>query len=76
MPTADGTGDRAATVKDARRLGLLPSDTGILSVLDKPALGKWKCDQVALAALLTPKSAEESEGYWCDRVCDAADLGS
>ena len=84
VPTADGTGDRAATVKDARRLGLLPSVTGILSVLDKPALGKWKCDQVALAALRTPKSPDESEGYWCERVCDAAfrqvddaaDLGS
>ena len=28
VPTADGTGDRAATVIDARRLGLLPSVTG------------------------------------------------
>ncbi len=84
LPTADGRGERPTTIKDAKRLGLFPSVTGILSVLAKPGLEKWKLDQVALACLRTPKTRDESVDYWCTRVRDvafeqveeAADLGT
>ena len=69
---ADGSGDRATTIKDARRLGLLPSVTSIIGILAKPALETWKMNQVALATLRTPKTEAETAEYWCQRVCDAA----
>jgi hypothetical protein len=72
LPTSDGRGERPTTVRDAKRLGLYPSVTSILSILAKPGLEKWKLDQVALACLRTPKTAEESEDYWCGRVRSAA----
>lgn len=72
LPTADGRGERPTTIKDAKRLGLYPSVTSILSILAKPGLEKWKLDQVALATLRTPKTPDESEEYWCNRVRNAA----
>ncbi|MBX3744141.1 MAG: hypothetical protein KF833_02425 [Verrucomicrobiae bacterium] len=84
LPTSDGRGERPTTIRDAKRLGLYPSVTGILGILAKPGLEKWKLDQVALATLRTPKAQEESEDYWCNRVRtvafeqveQAADLGT
>lgn len=81
---ADGSGDRATTITDAKRLKLLPSVTGVMGLLAKPALESWKMNQVALATLRTPKGEGEAEDYWCRRVRDAAfeqveqaaDLGS
>ncbi len=72
LPTADGKGERPTTIRDAKRLGLFPSVTGILSILAKPGLEKWKLDQVALATLRTPKQPDESPDYWCNRVRNAA----
>lgn len=81
---ADGVGERATTLRDARKLELLPSVTGILQVMAKPSLEDWKMQQVALAALRTVKQESESVEYWVRRVIDAsqeqvevaADLGS
>ena len=70
--TADGSGERATTIRDARRMGLYPSVTSILGILAKPGLEKWKLNQVALATLRTPKVDAESEDYWCNRVRNAA----
>jgi hypothetical protein len=70
--TADGSGERATTIRDARRLGLYPSVTSILGIMAKPGLEKWKLNQVALATLRTPKEDAESEEYWCNRVRSAA----
>jgi len=72
MPTADGSGERPTTIRDARRMNLYPSVTSILGVLAKPGLEKWKLDQVALATLRSPKQPEESLEYWCSRVRNAA----
>jgi len=80
-----GDGDRATTITDARRLGLLPSVTNVLGVLSKPQLEKWKMRQVALASLrVQPKAQEEPAEYFAERVIDeafqqvedAADLGT
>ncbi len=72
MPLANGSGERATTLRDARRLGLYPSVTSILGILAKPGLEKWKLNQVALATLRSPKDEAESEDYWCNRVRNAA----
>lgn len=37
---------RATTLADARKLGLLPSVTTILGILDKPQLTDWKLEQI------------------------------
>lgn len=84
MPTNDGSGQRATTIRDARRYGLYPSVTSILGILAKPGLEKWKLDQVAQATLRLPKQEDESVEYWCNRVRSeafgqveqAADMGT
>ena len=84
MLKKDGEGTRATTLADARKLGLLPSVTSIIGVLDKPALANWKMDRAALAAVANPKQPDESEEYWLARVrsaamqeaATAADMGS
>ena len=42
---------RPTTIKDAIAMGLLPSVTTIISILDKPQLQDWKNEQVAKAGL-------------------------
>lgn len=81
---ANGDGERATTLADARKLGLIPSVTTILGVMSKEALTTWKVNQAILAALKSPKQDTESEDYYCRRIADAsmeqvaeaADLGS
>jgi len=84
LPKSSGNGDRDVTIKDARRLHLLPSVTSILKMLAAPGLETWRQNQVILAGLRCPKTPEESEEYYCKRVHaaafeqvdEAADLGS
>ncbi len=49
QPTKKGAKNpfRATTIRDAKEQGLLPSITGILSVIDNPALNRWKMGKVA-----------------------------
>ena len=42
--------ERDTTLRDARKLNLLPSVTEIINVIDKPALTNWKLKQVTRAA--------------------------
>ncbi len=46
---------RPTTVRDARKLGLLPSVTNVLGVINKPELVEWKMTQAVLAALTLPR---------------------
>lgn len=68
IQNADGDGTRPTTLADARKLGLFPSVSSILQLLDKPGLDKWKMEQVALAGLRLKKDKKESEDYYIDRV--------
>lgn len=66
---AKGTGQpRPTTLTDARKLGLLPSVTSILYVLDKPALNDWKVEQGVLAVLTTPRLPGEADDAFVHRV--------
>lgn len=75
---------RPTTLRDARKLKLLPSVTTILNVAAKPALVAWMQRQVLLAALTLPKRPDESEEAYLDRIIDdskqqgraAADAGT
>lgn len=64
----DGSGMRAPTIADARKLGLLPSVTKIIGILDKPELNNWKLEQGILAVLSTPKKEGESLDAFVHRV--------
>jgi hypothetical protein len=67
--TVEGkTGVRNTTLRDARKLGLLPSVTTINGMLSKAGLDTWKQQQVLLAALTLPRSENESEQEWLSRV--------
>ena len=76
--------DRATTLRDARKLDLIPSVTTIIGVAAKPGLERWKQEQVLLSALTLPRKEGESESDWLDRVIDdsketgraAADFGT
>lgn len=67
VPSLKGA-PRATTLRDARKLGLLPSVTNILGVIAKPELTAWLQEQAVLAALTLPRVAGESEDAFAKRV--------
>lgn len=60
------------TVVHARKLGLLPSVTNILSILRKEALEDWKQEQLVRACLDLQRGDTESEHDYVNRVVDKA----
>lgn len=66
--TIGKTGERATTLRDARKEGLLPSVTTIINLMSKPALSSWLQQQVLLAALTLPRESNEPEQEWLKRV--------
>jgi len=66
--TIGKTGERPTTLRDARKLGLLPSVTTINGMLSKAGLDTWKQQQVLLAALTLPRADGEAEQEWLARV--------
>lgn len=64
---------RPTTVKDARKLGLVPSVTNILAMKAKPALDVWKQDNAILAALNTERRPGESEKDWHSRIAEESE---
>ena len=60
--------ERNTTLRDARKMGLLPSVTTIISQLAKPGLEIWKQQQVLLSALTLNRYPMESEVDWLNRV--------
>lgn len=78
-----GKGLRDATLRDARELGLLPSVTSILKVINKPELENWKQEQAILSALTLPRLENEPIEVFARRIVEdsqaqaseAADFG-
>lgn len=77
---------RPADLRDARKLGLLPSVTTLLKLLHKPDLQSWIVEQACLAVLTSPRSDGEELDAFVRRVLQdekhqdqerdaAADLG-
>ncbi len=75
---------RATTLRDARKLNLLPSVTNIIGVIAKPELTAWLQEQAVMAALTLPRLPGESEDAFARRVVEdsqttrdgAADFGT
>lgn len=71
VPNASKPGQmRSPTVRDARKLGLVPSVTSILRVVAKPGLEAWKQEQLLLAALTLPRRKDESDEDFAKRVVE------
>lgn len=67
---SDNGNPRPTTLRDARKLGLVPSVTTIMKVINKPALTQWMQTQVLLSALTLPKKPNESEAEYIARILD------
>ena len=63
----DGS-ERPATLRDARKMGLVPGVSTILGCCDKPGLNIWKIDQAIMAALTLPRIEGESSDSFVARV--------
>jgi hypothetical protein len=59
---------RSTTLRDARKLGLLPSVTTIMKAAASPGLEAWKLNQMMLAALTLPRADGESEESFVKRI--------
>jgi hypothetical protein len=76
VTTAEGL-ERSTNLRDARKLGLLPSVTNVLGVIAKPELVAWKMEQVITAALTLPRGANEPlDGFALRVAADAQARGS
>lgn len=69
VPYADPSkGMRPTTLRDARKLGLLPSVTTVLRVLNRPALTAWLIEQACLTVLTAPRLENEPLDAFVTRV--------
>lgn len=76
--------ERDTTLRDARKLDLVPSVTTILRVAAAPGLDLWKQQQVLKAAISVPRLENEAEADWFTRImqvsketsAEAADRGT
>lgn len=59
---------RNTTLRDARKLNLVPSVTTILGQIAKPGLQTWLNQQILLSALTLPRNEDEQEAAWLERV--------
>lgn len=59
-------------IRHARKLGLLPSVTSIIRIMARPALERWKAEQLALAALTLPRGAGEPDAVYLRRLAKDA----
>lgn len=58
---------RPTTLRDARKLGLVPSVTTINGILDKPALTHWRIREAVAKALATERGQEYFEDNSAER---------
>jgi hypothetical protein len=59
---------RSTTLRDAKKLGLLPSVTTIMKAAASPGLEAWKLNQMMLAALTLPRAEGEDEESFIKRI--------
>ena len=71
----DGS-DRSTTLRDARKMDLVPSVTTIMKVAAKPGLEQWKLEQMLLSAMTLPKlDGEPEKSYIARIVADSKETG-
>jgi len=59
---------RSTTLRDAKKMGLLPSVTTIMKAAASPGLEAWKINQMMLAALTLPRGEGEGEESFIKRI--------
>ena len=59
---------KATTLREARTQNLVPSVSGVLGMIDKPHLTKWKCDQMIHHCIDHPYQAGESHQEYKNRI--------
>jgi hypothetical protein len=60
--------ERATTLRDAKKMSLLPSVTTIMKEAAKPGLDNWKQNQVILSSLTLPLRENEPEADYIERI--------
>lgn len=60
--------ERPTTLRDARKMSLVPSVTTIIKSAASPGLEAWKLNQMMLAALTLPRVADEPEEEFIARI--------
>lgn len=70
VPKASGKGMKKPNRDDAQALGLAPSVTTILGVINKPDLNNYIRRQTIMAALTLPRIPGEDEGSFAKRVIE------
>ncbi len=60
--------ERNTTLRDARKLNLVPSVTTIIGIAAKPALENWKVDQAILAATTLEQHNSETLDEFRSRI--------
>jgi len=61
-------GQRNTTLRDARKMGLVPSVTTVMKCAASPGLEAWKLNQMMLAALTLPRIPDEPEEDFIARI--------
>lgn len=61
-------GMRPTTLRDARKLGLVPSVTTIIKCADRPGLNRWMLQQMMLSALTATRREDEPEAAFLQRI--------
>mgnify|MGYP001544453461 FL=1 len=64
----EGPAGSATTLREARKLGLVPSVTEVLQVIAKPQLERWKREQAILSALTLPRLPDEPSASLMARI--------
>ena len=59
---------KPTTLREARKQNLVPSVSGILGMVEKTHLTKWKCDEMVRKCIDNPHIAGESERDYIDRI--------
>lgn len=72
VPCTSKDGMRPTTIKDAKKLDLVPSVTAILNIAAKPGLEAWKAKQILEASLTLPRLDGESLDDYALRVMEDA----
>jgi hypothetical protein len=66
--TAKNGEQRSTTLRDAKKMGLLPSVTTIMKAAASPGLEAWKLNQMMMAALTLPRAEGEGEESFIKRI--------
>lgn len=73
VPMTTREGLRDANIADARKMGLIPSVTTMMSIMDKPMVNIWRIEQGIKAVLTEPISGDEDWDAYIKRMVGKAD---